>query len=55
MATRGYYAALITAFSKEHLLVSKALSIFGTSYYLCACSDLSLLYEGYDFSSQSEG
>ena len=39
---------------KEHLLVSKVLPIFGTSYYFCACSDLSLLYEAYDFSSQSE-
>jgi hypothetical protein len=28
---------------KEHLLVSKVLPIFGTSYYFCVCSDLSLL------------
>jgi hypothetical protein len=34
--------------------VSKVLPIFGTSYYFCACSDVSLLYEAYDFSSQSE-
>ena len=34
--------------SKEHLLVSKVLPIFRTSYYFCACSDLSLLYEAYD-------
>jgi hypothetical protein len=39
---------------KEHLLVSKALPIFRTPYYFCAYSDLSLLYEAYDFSSQSE-
>jgi hypothetical protein len=39
---------------KEHLLVSKALPIFRASYYFCACSDLSLLYEAYDLSSQSE-
>ena len=39
---------------KEHLLVSKALPIFRTSYYFCACSDLSLSYEAYDFSFQSE-
>ena len=39
---------------KEHSLVSNALPIFGTSYYFCVCSDLSLLYEAYEFSSQSE-
>ena len=39
---------------KEHLLVSKVLPIFGTSYYFCACSNVSLLYEAYDLSSQSE-
>jgi hypothetical protein len=40
--------------SKEHLLVSKVLPIFLTPHYFCACSDLSLLCEAYDFSSQSE-
>ena len=40
--------------AEEHLLVSKALPIFRTPYYFCAYSDLSLLYEAYDFSSQSE-
>jgi hypothetical protein len=40
--------------AKEHLLVSKALPVLGASYYFCACSDLSLLYEVYDFSSQAE-
>jgi hypothetical protein len=39
---------------KKLLLVSEALPIFGASYYFCACSDLSLLYEAYDFSSHSE-
>ena len=39
---------------KEHLLVSKALPIFLAPHYFCACSDLSLLCEAYDFSSQSE-
>jgi len=39
---------------KEHLLLSEVLAIFRTSYYFCACSDLSLLYEAYDFSSHSE-
>ncbi len=39
---------------KEYLLVSKALPVLGTSYYFCACSDLSLLYKAHDFSSQSE-
>ena len=39
---------------EEHLLVSKALPIFGTSYYFCACSDLPLFNEAYDLSSQSE-
>ncbi|NDC38656.1 MAG: hypothetical protein EBZ48_11470 [Proteobacteria bacterium] len=33
------------AISKEHLLVSKVLPIFRTSYYFCAYSDLSLLHE----------
>lgn len=33
---------------KEHLLVSKALPIFSISYYLCACSDLTLLYDAYN-------
>lgn len=39
---------------KEHLLASKALAIFGASYYLCACSDVSLWYEAYDFSARSK-
>ncbi len=39
---------------KEHLLVSKALPIFLAPHYFCACSDLSLLYRAYDFSSQAE-
>ena len=39
---------------KEHLLVSKALPTFRASYYFCACSDVTLLYEAYDVSSQSE-
>jgi hypothetical protein len=30
-----------------------ALPIFGASYYFGACSDLSLLYEAYNFSSQT--
>jgi hypothetical protein len=34
--------------------VSKVLPIFRTPYYFRACSDLSLLYEAYHFSSQSE-
>ena len=45
---------LLALLSKEPLLVSKALPIFRTPYYFCAYSDLSLLYEAYDFSSQSE-
>ena len=40
--------------TKEHLLVSKALPIFLAPHYFCACSDLSLLCEAYDFSSHSE-
>lgn len=39
---------------EEHLLVSKALPIFLPPHYFSACSDVSLLYEAYDFSSQSE-
>ena len=39
---------------KEHLLVSKALPIFWAPHYFCACSDLSLLYEAYNFSSQAD-
>jgi len=39
---------------KEHLLVSKVLPIFLTPHYFCACSDLSLLCEAYDFSPHSE-
>ncbi len=38
---------------KEHLLVSKALPIFLAPHYFCACSDLSLLCEAYDLSTQS--
>ena len=34
--------------------MSNALPIFGTSYYFGACSGLSVLYQAYDFSSQSE-
>ena len=39
---------------KEPLLASKALPVLGASYYFCACSDLSLLDEVYDFSAQAE-
>ena len=54
-ARRAYCKYLIFArFQEKLLLVSKVLPIFGTWYYFCACSDLSLLYEAYDFSSQSE-
>jgi hypothetical protein len=42
------------AHGKEHLLVSKALPIFWAPHYFCACSDLSLLCEAYDFSTHSE-
>ncbi len=43
-----------TTTMKEHILVSTALPIFGASYNFCACSDLSLLYEAYNFSSQAD-
>ncbi|MEY4700077.1 MAG: hypothetical protein RL326_264 [Pseudomonadota bacterium] len=39
---------------KEHLLVSEALPVLGALHYFCACSDLSLLYKAYDFSSKAE-
>jgi hypothetical protein len=39
---------------KEHLLEGKALPVLGAPRYFCTCSDLSLLYEAYDFSSQAE-
>ena len=53
---RGAFQHLCDLFNRkeEHLLVSKALSIFRASYYFCARSDVTLLYEAYDFSSQSE-
>jgi|694.fasta_scaffold14428_9 hypothetical protein len=39
---------------KETLLVSKVLPIVGASHYFGAGSDLSLLNQAYDFSSQPE-
>jgi hypothetical protein len=36
---------------EEQLLVSKVLPIFRGSRYFCAYSDLTLLYEAYDYSS----
>lgn len=39
---------------KEHLLVSKALSVFWAPHYFCASSDLSLLYGVYSSSPQAE-
>jgi hypothetical protein len=39
------------ACEQEYLDSVNALPTLRTSYYFCACSDLSLLYEAYDFSS----
>jgi hypothetical protein len=39
---------------EEHLLVSKALTVFLALHYFCACSDLSIFHEAYAFILQSE-